>query len=76
MKNVLLIQKRNDLKEFKDKLELFYYDTIEIKSNNEHKIKDLEERKIVLNTAVELHNKVLNIYKLKMTNLQKLRRKG
>ena len=71
-----MIQKRNDLKEFKDKLELFYNDTVEIKSNNEHKIKDLEERKIVLNTALELYDKVLNIYKLKMTNLQKLRRKG
>ena len=36
--------KRHDLKEFKDKLELFYYDTTEIKSNNEHKMKDLEKK--------------------------------
>ena len=36
--------KLNDLKEFKDKLELLYYNAIEIKPNNEHKIKDLEER--------------------------------
>ena len=35
--------KLNDLKEFKDKLELFYYGTIEIKSNNEDQIKDFEK---------------------------------
>ena len=47
--------KLNDIKEFKDNLQLFYYDTIEIKPNNEHKIRDLDERKVVLNTAIELY---------------------
>ena len=43
-----LDSKLNDLNEFKDKLELFYYDTIEIMPNNEDQIKDLEERKLCL----------------------------
>ena len=42
---------------------IFYYETIEIKPNNEHKIKELEERKVVLNTVLELYNNLLNIYK-------------
>ena len=53
----------SDLKEFKDKLELFYYDTTEIKPNNEDQIKYSEKRKVVLVTAPELYNKLLNIYK-------------
>ena len=40
--------KLNDLKEFKNK--------IEVKPNNEHKIKDLEEKRAVFNTALELYN--------------------
>ena len=48
--------KLNDLKQFKDKLELFYYDAIEIKPNNKHKIKDLEEQKAMFNTPLELYN--------------------
>ena len=63
--------KRNDLKECKDKLELLNYDTIEIKPNNERKIKDLEERKVVLNTALELYGKLLNIYKTQYDKLTK-----
>ena len=51
------------MKEFNDKLELFYYDTTEIKPNNEDQIKYLEKRKVVLVTAPELYNKLLNIYK-------------
>ena len=36
--------KRNDLIEFKDKLELFYHDTIEIKPNNADQINNLEKK--------------------------------
>ena len=43
--------KRNDLIEFKNKLELFYHDTIKIKPNNEDQIKDLEKRKVVMTKA-------------------------
>ena len=49
--------------EFKDTLELFYYDTEEIKPNNEDQEKDLEKRKVVINTASKLYEKLLNIYK-------------
>ena len=34
--------------EFKDKLELFYNDTIEIKPNNKDPIKDLKKEKLCL----------------------------
>ena len=68
--------KLKDLKELKDKLELFYYDTIIIKPNNEHKIKDLEEIKVALNTALELYNKLLIFIKLNIINFQKPRRKA
>ena len=37
-----LDSKLNNVKEFKDKLESFCYDAIEIKSNNEDQIKQLE----------------------------------
>ena len=40
-----LDSKLNDLKDFKDKLELFYYDNIEIKQNNEDEIKDSKKMK-------------------------------
>ena len=49
--------------EFKDTLELFYYDTEEIKPNNEDQEKDLEKRNVVINTASKLYDKLLNIYK-------------
>ena len=68
--------KINELKEFKDKLELFYYGIIEIKPNNEHKIKDLEQRKVVFSLALELYNMLLNLYKTQLLNLQKSIRKG
>ena len=38
-------------------------------------IKEFEKRKVVLYTGLELYNKLLNIYKLNMISLQKLRRK-
>ena len=44
--------KQNDLTEFKDSLETFYYDTKEITPNNEAQEKDLEKRKVVINTAL------------------------
>ena len=37
--------KRNDLIEFKDKLELFYHDAIETKPNNKDQIKDFKKNK-------------------------------
>ena len=55
--------KRHDLKEFKDKLELFHHDTIEIKPSNEGQIKDLEKRKVVIAKASELYIKLPSIYK-------------
>ena len=36
--------KLNDLKEFKDKLELFYHDTVEIKPNNKEQIKEFKKK--------------------------------
>ena len=48
--------------EFKDILELFYYDTEEIKPSNEDQEKELEKRKVVINTASKLYDKLLNIY--------------
>ena len=47
-----LDSKLNHLKELKDKLKLFYYDTTEINPNNEDQIKGLEKRKAVLDTAL------------------------
>ena len=38
---------RNDLIEFRDKLELFYHDTIELKPINEDQIKVFKKKKIV-----------------------------
>ena len=67
--------KLNNLKEFKNKLESFYYDTIEIKPNNEDKIKDLEKRKAVIDTALELYSKLLNIYKTLYGKLTKAKKK-
>ena len=47
-----LDSKLNNLKEFKDKLELFYYDTIEVKENIEDQVEELEKRKVVPDTAL------------------------
>ena len=66
--NVLFIQK-NDLKEFKDALETLYYYTKEIKPNNEVQEKDLEKRKVVINVASKLFDKLLNTYKAQYNKL-------
>ena len=63
--------KRNDLVEFKDKLELFYNDTIEIISNNE----DPKKRKLGIDTLLELYKKLLNIYKTQDDKLAKAQKK-
>ena len=44
------------------KLGLSYYDTEEIKPNNEDKEKDLEKTKVGVNAASRLYGKLLNIY--------------
>ena len=67
--------KLNDSKEFKDKLELLYYGTIEIKSNNEDQIKDFEKRIVVTDKNLELYNKLVNICKTKYDKLTKARNK-
>ena len=56
---MLFYSKQNDLKEFKDKVELFYHDTIEIMLNNEDQTKD-SKRNVVLATAFEFYDKLLN----------------
>ena len=48
----LPLDSKLNLKEFKNKLELFYHDTIEIKPNNEDQIKDLENTKVVFYIAL------------------------
>ena len=53
---------QNNLKDFKNILELFYNDTEEIKTNNEDQKKRFEKRKVALVTACELYDKPLNIY--------------
>ena len=70
-----LDSKLNDLKEFKGKLEISYHDTIQIKPNNEDRKKDLEKRKVVLDAALELCNKLVNIYKTQNDELKKSRKK-
>ena len=57
---MLFYSKQNDLKEFKEKVELFYHDTIEIMLNNEDQTKD-SKRNVVLATAFEFYDKLLNI---------------
>ena len=57
---MLFYSKQNGLKEFKDKVELFYHDTIEIMLNNEDQTKD-SKRNVVLATAFEFYDKLLNI---------------
>ena len=55
--------KKSREREFKDVLELFYYDMEEIKRNNKDHKKRLTQRKFVINPASESYNKLLNIYK-------------
>ena len=45
------VLKRNDFIEFKNKLELFFYNSVESQLNNEDQIKDLEKRKTVFTKA-------------------------
>ena len=54
--------KQNDLSDFKNTLQIFYYDTKEIEPNNEDQEKDLQKRKVLINTVSKLYNKLLNIY--------------
>ena len=68
--------KMNNLKEFTNKLELFYHDTAEIKPNNKEQIEDFKKGKgkVVLNTAYELYDKLLNICKNQYDNTKLLRK--
>ena len=71
-----LDSKLNDLKQFKDKLKLFYHYNIELKPNNGDQKKGLKKEKQCL---IQLMNYVISFWiymKLNMINLQKLRRKG
>ena len=43
-------------------LEIFYYDTEEIKRNNKDYNKDLKKRKVVLAAASDFYNVLLNMY--------------
>ena len=61
----------NNLNYFNDNLELFFHGTIEIKPNNEDQKKDLEEEKVAFETALELYNNLLNIYKTQYDKLKK-----
>ena len=56
-------------------LELFYDDTKEFKPNNDDHEKDLELRKVVINTASKLYDKLLNIYTTKYHNLSEDQKK-
>ena len=67
--------KLNGLKEFKDKLKLFYCDTDEIKPNSEDQKNDLEKRKVVVKTAFKLYNKLLNIYTTQYNKLSEDQKK-
>ena len=67
--------KQNDLIEFKDILELFYYDAEEINPNYEDQDKDLENRKVVINIAFKLYDKLLNIYTTQNDNLSEDQKK-
>ena len=54
--------KLNDLKYIEENLEFFYHDTEKIKPNNEDEAKNLQKRKVVVNTTSKLYDKLLNIY--------------
>ena len=47
----------------------------EITANNEDQIKDLEKRKVVLDSALALYNKLLSIYKNQYDKLTKAQKK-
>ena len=50
------------MKEFKNKLELFYNESKEIEPTNEDQVKDIKVRIAVLDRVFELYNKLLGIY--------------
>ena len=66
--------KLDHLKKFKDKLELFYYDSIEVKANDKDQIKSFEKRKTVFDTALELYIKLTKAQK-KRIKVQNVREK-
>ena len=47
----------------------------EITANNEDQMKDLEKRKVVLDSALVLYNKLLSIYKNQYDKLTKAQKK-
>ena len=55
--------------ELKDILKLIYNDTEQINPNNEDQEKDLEKRKVLINTASKSYDKLLNIYTTQYDNL-------
>ena len=73
--NVLPLHSKLNLKEFKDKLVLFYHDTIKIRPNNENQIKDLENTKVVLYIALKLRNNLLHMYKNQDDKFKKTKKK-
>ena len=71
-----MYSKENDLIDFEGILELFYNDTEEIKPNNEDQEKDLEKRKVAINTASKLYDKLLNINTTQYDNLSEHEKKN
>ena len=59
-----------------DILKFFYDDTEEIKLNNKDQKKDLEKRKVVINAASELYNKLPNIYEIHYDKFSIAQKKG
>ena len=59
---ISLVEEQRDLKEFKNKLELFYNESKEIEPTNEDQVKDIKVRIAVLDRVFELYNKLLGIY--------------
>ena len=54
---------------------MFYYNTEEFKLINAAKVQDLEKRKVVINTASKLYDKILNIYTIQYDNLSEYQKK-
>ena len=71
-----MYSKENDLIDFEGILELFYNDTEEIKPNNEDQEKDLVKRKVAINTASKLYDKLLNINTTQYDNLSEHEKKN
>ena len=67
--------KLNDLKYFEENLEFFYHDTKKIKPNNEDEEKNLQKRKVVVNTTSKLYDKLLNIYTYQYNKLSEDQKK-